>query len=87
MKKQRYRICITLKTTIPSLSNVYDRTKTTIPTKKGFRRRHFWLEKNDDTDGFLRFITEDFSTRDNSKISWPHESSLRGLFRRIRIMT
>ena len=26
--------------------------------RKGFRR--FWLEKNDDTDGFLRFLTKIF---------------------------
>ena len=29
--------------------------------RKGFCR--FWLEKNDDTDSFLRFLTEDISTR------------------------
>ena len=28
--------------------------------RKSFRR--FWLEKNDDTDNFLSFLTQNFST-------------------------
>ena len=50
MKKRLSRICLT-----------FNNEQKQQYRRKGFRR--FWLEKNDDTDGFLRFLTEDFSTR------------------------
>ena len=54
MKKWRYRVFF--------MFNNEQKRRYRRKNRKGFRR--FWLEKNDNTDGFLRFLTDDFSTRE-----------------------